>query len=240
MNSSDFRQRAREALKGNWLMAIVAGLIASFLGATINSSSGVSFDFEVDNYTDADMEAAFSALGITEEMIAGFLAVVGVLAVIGLFYSVLMFVVGSPVAVGYAQFNLDLIDGQGATIGTMFSRFGQMKEAIISRFFRGLFVALWSLLFVIPGIIAAYSYAMTDYILAENPDMTAREAIAESKRLMKGNKWRLFCLELSFIGWALLSILTLGIGSLWLVPYTQAAYAAFYRDIKQEAYFIVE
>ena len=90
---------------------------------------------------------------------------------------------------------------------------------------------LWSLLFVIPGIVADYSYSMTDYILAEHPDMTASEAIAASKAMMAGNKWRLFCLNMSFIGWALLSIFTLGIGILWLNPYQNVSVAAFYREI---------
>ena len=84
---------------------------------------------------------------------------------------------------------------------------------------------------IIPGIIATYSYAMTEFILAENPDLTASEAIARSKEMMSGNRWRLFCLHFSFIGWDILSSLTLGIGNMWLRPYKQAANAAFYREI---------
>ena len=90
---------------------------------------------------------------------------------------------------------------------------------------------LWMLLFIIPGIVAAYRYAMTSFILAENPELTAGEAINCSKELMDGNKWRLFCLNFSFIGWIILCGFTLGIGYLWLTPYEQAANAAFYRDI---------
>ena len=90
---------------------------------------------------------------------------------------------------------------------------------------------LWSLLFVIPGIVAGYSYAMTGYILAEHPELTASEAIEQSKQMMSGNRFRLFCLQFSFIGWDLLCALTLGIGNLWLRPYKQAAEAAFYREV---------
>lgn len=102
---------------------------------------------------------------------------------------------------------------------------------------RGLYTFLWSLLFIIPGIIAAYSYAMTGYILAEDPELTAGEAISRSKEMMSGNRFRLFCLQFSFIGWEILSALTLGIGNLWLRPYKQAAVAAFYREISGTEYF---
>ena len=89
----------------------------------------------------------------------------------------------------------------------------------------------WALLFIIPGLIAAYRYQLTGYILAENPEMGANDAITRSKELMKGNKWRLFCLDFSFIGWDILSAFTLGIGDLWLTPYRSAAAAAFYREL---------
>ena len=87
------------------------------------------------------------------------------------------------------------------------------------------------LLSAIPGIIAAYRYAMTPYIVAEFTDIPVMDAIRESKRLMKKNVGRFFCLQISFLGWTLLSLLTLGIGSLWLAPYKQAANAAFYMDV---------
>ena len=113
----------------------------------------------------------------------------------------------------------------------MFGFFHHWKTTATASLLRGLYVLLWSLLFIIPGIIAGYSYAMTEYILAEHPEMTAGEAIARSKEMMGGNRFRLFCLQLSFIGWDLLCALTLGIGHLWLTPYKQAATAAFYREV---------
>lgn len=100
-----------------------------------------------------------------------------------------------------------------------------------ARLLRSLYILLWSLLFIVPGIIAGYSYAMTEYILSECPELTASEAIDRSKQMMAGNRWRLFCMQFSFIGWDILSSLTLGIGTLWLRPYKQAATAAFYREI---------
>lgn len=91
---------------------------------------------------------------------------------------------------------------------------------------------LWSLLFVIPGIYKAYEYSMIPYILSDNPGISVKEAFMLSKNLMTGNRWRLFKLQFSFIGWALLCVLTLGIGMVFLSPYMMAAYAEFYKEIK--------
>lgn len=96
------------------------------------------------------------------------------------------------------------------------------------------YILLWSLLLLVPGFIKAYSYAMTPYILADNPELSADGAITLSMNMMKGHKFDLFYLHLSFIGWALLCILTLGIGFFWLVPYIQTSQAAFYADLKSE------
>ena len=146
--------------------------------------------------------------------------------------AVVYFILGSVVGVGYSRFNLDLVDRQKEPeIGILFGYFKFWKTTAAASFLQGLYVFLWSLLFIIPGIVAGYSYAMTDYILAEHPELTAGEAIEQSKAMMYGNRFRLFCLQFSFVGWDLLCALTLGIGSLWLRPYKQAAEAAFYRDI---------
>ena len=93
---------------------------------------------------------------------------------------------------------------------------------------------LWTLLFIIPGVIKGLAYAMTPFILKDNPNMKNNEAIELSMAMMNGHKWDLFCLELSFIGWAFLCVLSLGIGYFWLMPYMYASIAAFYEDVKTE------
>lgn len=95
-----------------------------------------------------------------------------------------------------------------------------------------LYTFLWSLLFVIPGIVKSYSYAMTNFILMDRPELSASEAIAESQKMMNGHKMELFILDLSFIGWQLLSILTCGLLYLWVGPYMFASHAAFYLELK--------
>ena len=142
-----------------------------------------------------------------------------------------------PVSVGLATVRLRLARGEGQVdLGNLFVGFTQ---DFTGNLLIGLVVTLktflWSLLFIVPGIIASYRYALAPYLMAENPDMGVMEAIARSKELMNGSKWRLFCLQLSFIGWNLLCVLTLGIGYLWLTPYQNAAEAAFYLEVTGRA-----
>lgn len=132
---------------------------------------------------------------------------------------------------GYRWQFLDLYREQSYGIGAMFQSLDSMKK--IFGLFRAallifLYTLLWSLLLVVPGIIKSYSYAQTFYILKDHPEYSIRKAITESRRLMDGYKCKYFVLNLTFIGWALLTILTLGIGNLWLMPYITTAQAAFY------------
>ena len=101
-------------------------------------------------------------------------------------------------------------------------------------FWKNLFIFLWMLLLVIPGIIKAYAYAMTEYIAAENPNMDPREAMKKSEEMMKGHKWELFVLDLTFIGWLLLCVLTAGILMLFVQPYIYTAHAHFYLSLKDD------
>lgn len=153
------------------------------------------------------------------------------LAAILSIYAVVCFVIGGTVQLGYAKFNLALVDHREACFSDLFSQFSRFGDGFLLNLLTNLFIVLWSLLLVIPGIIASYSYAMAPYILYENPGMRPTAAIKASKELMRGNKWRLFCLQFSFIGWALLCALTAGIGNLWLHPYQETAQASFYRQI---------
>ena len=243
--SHDFRQQAKDALQGNWFIAIIAGIIASFFGAQAFYGGGVSFEFSVPSggsgsgMTEEELQLIFGELsnsGITEVLSSSFfmayLAFVSAMVIFASVWNILRLIFGGAIGIGYSNFNLDLIEGRKAKLSTLFGSMKQLINGLLANILRGIFVTLWSLLFFIPGIIANYSYAMVHYVMADNPGISASDAIAESKRLMKGNKWRLFCLNLSFFGWVLLAALfTFGIGFLWLIPYQEAAYAAFYRDI---------
>ena len=113
-------------------------------------------------------------------------------------------------------------------------RGGRYTRVFCALFLVNLFTFLWTLLLIIPGIMKAFSYALTPYILLDEPELTARQAITRSCEIMQGRRWKLFCLYFSFIGWGILCLLTFGIGFLWLVPYMNASVAAFYEDARAE------
>lgn len=231
--AADFRAVARAALRGRWFIAVLVTLVAAVLGGTGSDGPEIKFNIS-DSGASLNLNVAgqniFSTNG-DPGMIA--LLAGGILYIVlaALVIAAVWLLLGSVVEVGYSRFTLQLADGGDAGFETLFQYFPYWTNAVCTRLLTGLYIFLWSLLLIIPGIIASYSYAMTGYILAEHPEMTAGEAIAASKEMMSGNRWRLFCLHISFIGWALLCALTLGIGSLWLNPYENVAEAAFYREI---------
>lgn len=234
--AADFRSVARNALPGRWGISVVAGLIASLLGAVSSNKLKIELNFG-DSGGNVNIGLSNQQIQTTNggwtEVLIGFVAAGVVFIILAtLVVAIARFFLGSIVGLGYSKFNLELVDRQKEPkINTLFGYFKHWKTAVVASFLRGLYVSLWTLCFIVPGIIAGYSYAMTNYILAENPELTPGEAIERSKSMMAGNRWRLFCLQFSFIGWDLLCTLTLGIGDLWLRPYKQAAEAAFYREV---------
>ena len=127
---------------------------------------------------------------------------------------------------------LNVIKGNTPAAGDAFSGFDDFWSAFKVTFLVGLFTFLWSLLFVIPGIVKGYSYSMSTYVLAENKGKPALECIKESKAMTEGHKMDLFVLDLSFIGWYLLCGITFGIAGIWVIPYISATYANVYNYLK--------
>ena len=244
--AEDFRRIARNALTNKWFIAVAVGLVASILGGI--SGGGPEFKVNIDgsnismnfNVAGQTIKSIGTNGGVDSEVGAIILASLPIIIIASLFAAVIYFVLGSFIGVGYAKFNLNLVDKKNAAFETLFEYFSHWKTTTIARLLRALYVFLWSLLFIIPGIVAGFSYAMTDYILAEDPELTADEAISQSKSIMMGNKWRFFCLQFSFIGWDILATLAFGIGHLWLTPYKQATYAAFYREVSGTEFYYEE
>lgn len=113
--------------------------------------------------------------------------------------------------------------------------FNDYTHKVATDLLRDVYIFLWFLLLFVPGAIKHYSYACVDYLLIDKPDLSADETIHLSREMMKGHKWELFCLDLSFLGWALICLVfTVGIGFFWLSPYVKTARAAFYEDLVAE------
>lgn len=204
-----YKNEALSALRGNWANALVATII--FLALTLFFSSNDA----INSYYQRIVINPF----------------------IGYSLSFISLFVLLPLAAGYSNSMRVLLEtGDNRLTNNSFSLgFGNWLHVVWGMILSTIYIFLWTLLLIIPGLIKSYSYALTPYILVEHPEMSANEAIEESMRLMDGHKFDLFYLQLSFIGWAILSILSLGLGFFWLIPYQMTAQAAFYRDIKNEA-----
>lgn len=146
--------------------------------------------------------------------------------------AVISLVIAGPFMLGAAMFSLNIARAQEARVEQLFQGFNNFVAALGAYLLIVLFVSLWSLLLVVPGIIAALSYSLTFYILADEPSLRAYEALRRSKAMMVGYKWKLFGLFFRFFLLALLCILTVGIGFLWLIPFVHVSMAEFYEDIK--------
>lgn len=232
MEAKTLRSRARANLAGNWGVSIAIAVVAVLLGGLI---AGVSFlpemkyDFPLDRFP----ALAQYVEGWNRGLEIGSLKFNFRSGIFGF----AAFLIGGVLQMGYAGFLLKQHDGKEAVFGDLFSKFDAFGTGFAQRFLRNLYVFLWSLLFIIPGIIKSYAYAMTPFILAENPNLSASQAIQLSEDMMDGHKGDLFILDLSFIGWNLLAAMTMNLGNIALNPYKNAAYAAFYRQLQAERQF---
>ncbi len=163
-----------------------------------------------------------------------FLSFVGVSATkeVHWLYPLLTLLVMYPLMYGLCALALDVFRRSDVGVEGLFQGFNNYVHVVLTMLLMNLYIALWSLLLIVPGIVKSYSYAMTPFIMKDNPEYCYDKAIDESMRMMQGYKMKLFLLDLSFVGWILLSILTFGIGFLFLTPYMYVSHAAFYEDIR--------
>lgn len=223
--AKDFRTMARTALKGKWTTAIIVTVLATILGAMTASATLLNFEFN--NETGVVVEI----LGSYSFTLTQIGSVGKILAIIALIWTVITIVIGGAMTLGYYQFHQNLVRNQETEISTLFVHKNKLWHGFCLNFWQILYIFLWTLCLIIPGIIAGLNYSMATYIANDHPELTARQAIAASKKMMQGHKWRLFCLDLSFLGWTLAAALTLGIGSFALAPYYETAKACFYQDL---------
>jgi uncharacterized membrane protein len=158
-----------------------------------------------------------------------YVLVTGLASIIPIVGALSGLILSGPFGYGLAVYFLKISRNQSVQRNDLFAGFSLFGKTLVTYILMILFVLLWCVLLIIPGIIAALSYALTFYILADNPELKPMEALRRSALLMKGRKMELFLLAVSFIGWGILSIFTLGIGLLWLIPYIQTSFCLFYR-----------
>lgn len=239
--ASDFRSDARAALRGKWPLAVLTAFVAVLIGGAVSESDGTS--------------AVSNRNAVNTDFLSGMEPLLTAVLIVLCIRLVLSVFIGGMIAMGYSRFNLNLVDGKKARFGDLFSCFHRFNAGFDMQVLLVVYLILWSMLFVIPGIVKSYSYAMTRYILAEHPEYSPNDAITRSREVMDGNKFRLFCLWFSFIGWSFLcsvpatfavyGLLTGVLPLLLLFPvavigesmvhaYREAATAAFYREITSD------
>lgn len=209
-DSSEIRAKSRSILEGNWGNAVIVVLV---FGLITGVGSSFSAGFRTGN--GQNIPAAFAGIAV----FLSFLATI---------YSIL---VANVLTYGYSIVYLKLCREGKVLFENLFLGFKDYGRVVIVMFLKNLFIFLWSLLFIIPGIIKAYAYSMTEFIIADNPSMDALSAITKSKEIMSGQKGKLFILDLSLIGWWFLSLFTCGIGYLWLASYYMTNRAVFYQEL---------
>ena len=218
MDASQIRLKARESLKGNYWPAVGIAFVAAIFGALM--TTGGSFSINIEKRA-TELFGDLPTIMKTYLMIAAGGA--GALSLVNL-------ILGGVIQIGYAQYLLKQQDREINSVKDLFSQFDRFGQGFLQLFLRNLYIFLWGLLFLIPGLVKSFAYAMTPFLMAEDPTLTANEAIKLSQEKMRGHKGELFWLGLTFFGWSLLAVLTGGVGYIFLNPYVNAAYAAFYRD----------
>ena len=228
--NADYKNAALAALKGNWAPAVLATVIFLFVTAAIVLPAEIPL-FKMQGGGMEDILSSASSGDITGMM--AFYSEMTSWSSLGTLLQVFLY---NVFTVGlYVAFLKLLRNGDNRVTSNMVDvAFRNYWHKVWGMLLMQIFIVLWTLLFIIPGIVKAFSYAMTPYILEENPELSANDAIDRSRAMMKGHKFDLFWLYLSFIGWGILCIFTLGIGFLWLAPYMETSAAAFYEDVKAD------
>ncbi|SFB20193.1 MULTISPECIES: DUF975 family protein [unclassified Bacillus (in: firmicutes)] len=211
LSISEIKRLAKLSLKGNWGLAIGFTLVIFLFNMILPTIVEMVMSGGFAVWWEQDIPPAGASIAST---------IISVILI--------------PLSIAVYWFYLALIRKENPEISAAFAVYKDGKlclKLIWTSILQAIYLFLWSLLLVIPAIIKSFSYSQTFFILRDHPEYKANQAITESKKLMKGYKWKLFVLYLSFIGWAILCVLTLGIGFLWLIPYVTTSLATFYNEL---------
>ncbi|MHA6482514.1 DUF975 family protein [Paenibacillus sp. strain BS8-2] len=233
---SELKSRAKSTLRNNYWKAFLVSLILGIAGGGCNSGSA-NFNLGSGGGTSSD-GSGWNVFGdiswaeLAPFLIIGFIIFLLVLA----FALALRIFLLAPLEVGGLHFFKRAAEEESnmGHLGYAFGN-GRYGNIVKTMFWRGLLQFLWTLLFIIPGIIKSYAYSQVPYILSDNPGINYRRAVQLSNQMTRGHKFRIFVLDLSFLGWILLGILALFVGVLFVMPYIYATKAELYLDLRQEA-----
>ena len=224
----ELKDQAKAGLKRSYWKCVVIGFLVSLItaGTAASTRSSAGEETLTDVFRNMSSGEILLALSVLLSAVA-----------VTLFVSALFrAMVYNPVKVGVANFFLDGVKDTAEWKSLAVGFTPKWFANVWALFLRDLFVVLWSLLLVVPGIVKSYEYRLVEYVMAENPGMAAKEALAKSKAIMQGQKWNAFVLDLSFLGWNILNGCTFGIlGVFYVQPYQMLTNAALYEKLKQNA-----
>ena len=225
---AEVKKTGKIALKKNYWGCVLVSLILSILTAG-SAMSGTSSSL---SQTADELEQ----MGLnSSEVLAVMAFIVSFALIFCIIWTALRIFLLNPLEIGCHSYLKENIVGE-VTLNKLGDGFVNYKRIVLTVFLRDLFLGLWFCLLFIPGVVKSYSYMMVPYILLDDPELKGTEAITRSRQMMNGNKWRAFLMDLSFIGWGLLSLLTCGlVGLLYSTPYKLSAKAALYHELKRNA-----
>ena len=205
MDRSKLKAAAKKSLRGHYGSAIGVLIVLAIL----TGLPAVLLEFSIDSSSETQ-------------------------SIVSIIASLLSILISSLLTLGGVSFFLKIARNKKVEFGELFSKTNLWITCLVAMIMMSIFVSLWTLLLIIPGIIAAYRYRLTPYIIVDNPKIGGLEAITKSKEMMKGYKMDLFVLDLSFLGWMILAVFTFGLLYLWLAPYMNATYANFYDEVRSK------
>jgi uncharacterized membrane protein len=240
---ADLKERAKSVLRKYYWVAFLVTLVASILGGTqgggapnlsyrFNSGDFHSTDWNFGNWNFQNGDAFAVLMGV----LFGTMVVSSIFLVAFAFVFAFKIFVGGPIEIGMDRYFLEARQDKSDFVN-LFQTFkaGRYVNAVKAIAWRELFTFLWTLLLIIPGIVKGYAYSMIPYIMADNPGMEYQRAMKLSMAMTNGQKWDIFVLDLSFLGWALLGMLACCIGVIFLQPYIYATKAELYVALRQRA-----
>lgn len=227
---AELKSRGKQAFRANyWQSVAVSFVMAIFAGGTASAASN-----RVQSTTS---EVTVEGAGVSPEQAAFLAAVVlGVIFTVGIVGSIVHALLANPIEVGGRRFFEKNANDPTTQFNTMFEGFQDYGRVLVTMLIRDVFILLWTLLLIIPGAMKAYSYRLVPYLVKDRPELSPMEVLAESETLMRGNRWQAFVMDLSFLGWLLLGVVTLNLGNIfWTNPYMNATDAALYQELTGRA-----